>query len=459
MSAASSTSIDVAVAAETPVVLSTEVYADLIGAYPTWDALSTFLGSEAGGSLRIDDVSTADSPFAIIRYAKGKSDLTKPHVRAFRSVVWDTLEHRPASVTAWKSTDGEGVPEALKPSECTIESFVDGVMIGMFWDKYSNRWRIHTRSTLDAACRYYSQTTTFATLFWSTLSAAGVRPDVLDKTLTYTWILQHPENRVVCEVRSPRVTAVETIRVGVDAKVEFVPVPRETVPGTVRTTLPGGGGAVQSWDSLRALLADWNRRFKHNIQGLVIKDGHGRRWKVRTAEYNRVRVLRGNTPRRDWIWLNTWKGGPAAMHAYFLVYPEENAAANALIERWKSVTNDVYRIYVDAFKARTLDRKSIPAKYRPLVYGLHNKYMTELKPAGQTLTWKATVEWMNGRDLPQMLFVLNWELRQAAQQLGVAAIPIEPPAVAVAAAAEEPAEAAVAAEGGAAAEGAAAVTE
>ena len=454
--AASSSSSVIAAVVATPVVLSTEVYTDLIGAYPTWDALSKFLTSTEGGSLRIDDTSTAESPFAIIRYVKGKSDLAKPHARAFRSVIWDTLENRPASVTAWKSTDGEGVPETLTPSECSIESFVDGVMIGMFWDKYSNRWRIHTRSTLDATCRYYSPTTTFATLFWNTMSTEGIRLEGLDKTLTYTWILQHPANRVVCEVRSPRVTAVETIRVGADNKVEFVPVPRETVPAAVKHTLPVVGGVAASWDALHTMVADWNRRFKHNIQGVVIKDGHGGRWKVRTAEYNRARVLRGNTPRRDWIWLSTWKGGPAAMHAYFLVYPEENAAANALVERWKSVTNDVYRIYVDAFKARTLDRKAIPAKYRPLVYGLHNKYMTELKPAGQTLTWKTTVEWMNARDLPQMLFVLNWELRQAAQQLGVAAIPIEPPAVA-AAAVEEAAEAAEppAATGA----GAAAVTE
>jgi hypothetical protein len=35
---------------------------------------------------------------------------------------------------------------------------------------------------------------------------------------------------------------------------------------------------------------------------------------------------------------------------------------------------------------------------------------------------------MNNRDTAQMLFVINWELRQATKQLGVPSIPLEPPA-------------------------------
>lgn len=35
---------------------------------------------------------------------------------------------------------------------------------------------------------------------------------------------------------------------------------------------------------------------------------------------------------------------------------------------------------------------------------------------------------MNGRDTAQMLFVMNWDLRQTAQRLGLSAIPLEPPA-------------------------------
>ena len=90
--------------------MSSSIFSELRSKYVTWPALSSFLTSEDGGSLRIDDNSTHENPFALIRYVKGKSNLALPHVRACRSVVWDTIENRPVSVTSFKSADGEVLP-------------------------------------------------------------------------------------------------------------------------------------------------------------------------------------------------------------------------------------------------------------------------------------------------------------------------------------------------------------
>lgn len=405
---------------------STSVFADLIHTFVTWDKLKAHLMSEEGGQLRVEDYATAESPYALIRYVKGKSDLSKPHVRAFRSVIWDVREHHPVSITPFKSVDGESLPSTSTadavPSTLRVEDFKDGVMIGMFWDSYTRRWRIHTRSCLDAVCRYYSQTKTFSAMFWEAFAiltaSTGFTLEHLDKTRSYTWVLQHPENRIVCPTVMPNISCVETMRC-----VDFV----FEAPMDARIAVRSY--ALPTWSALREKLAADEHRFHHNIQGYVVKDlATGQRWKVRTPSYNAARKLRGNSARRDFVWLSAWKAGAAAMHEYFRIYPEENREANTLIQRWKTITNDVFHIYVDAFKARTLERTHIPPKYRPLVYGLHNKYLNELKPAGKSLDWKATLEFMNTRDVPQMLFVVNWDVRQAAKELGIAEIPIEPAA-------------------------------
>ena len=69
------------------------VFSSLSNTYPTWAGLSSFLSSEEGGYLRVDDYSTPEQPFALIRYVKGKSNFALPHVGAFRSVVWLSLIH------------------------------------------------------------------------------------------------------------------------------------------------------------------------------------------------------------------------------------------------------------------------------------------------------------------------------------------------------------------------------
>jgi hypothetical protein len=89
-------------------------------------------------------------------------------------------------------------------------------------------------------------------------------------------------------------------------------------------------------------------------------------------------------------------------------------------------TNEIYQMYVAVFKARDTPKTSIPPKYRPLVYGLHNLYLNTLKPAGKSLDWKACLAFMNERDIAQMLFVINWDLRQAMNRIGMLSIPIEP---------------------------------
>lgn len=386
------------------------VFHDLIASYSTWPALSSYLTSAEGGHLRIDDNSTPESPYAIIRYVKGKSDMSLPHVRAFRSVVWDTISHRPVSVTPFKSFDGESLPSDASPADYRIEVFMDGVTIGMFWDKYNARWRIHSRSTMDANCRYYSQTTPFKDMFWEAAAIIGLNLDTLDKGASYTFVLQHPENRIVCSVAAPRIHMVEKVLISDDCRVCFDPIDHG-IPRLDSAT----------WTDVRNRLDEVNRRFKHNVQGYVVKDHNGRRWKIRTPEYNRVRRIRSNTPRRDFVWLSAWRDG--TLFDYLALYPEERTLADATINRWKRATSDVYQYYVDVFKARNLDKSAIPPKYRPLVYGLHTKFMEELRPVGRSVDWKTTVSFMNDRDVPQMLFVINWDLRKPHAD----AIPIEPP--------------------------------
>jgi hypothetical protein len=404
---------------------SFSMFSLLIDTYPSWDALKAHLTSAEGGKLRVDDNSTPESPFALIRYTKGISDLTLAHVRAFRSVVWDVVKNVPVSAMPFKSEDGEGLPTDETFSDSyVVESFVDGVGVGMFWDAYSHTWRIHTRSTLDATCRYFSQTKTFATMF------AEATPDLdygaLIKEHNYNWVLQHPENRIVVPVTVPRahLVSVGGVRPG-GTYVEMVPYSESPITKKYGLTAFSG---LSSWADVHAIVTGDNDKFKWRAQGVVVKHTpSGRRYKLRTAEYNRVRTLRGNTARLDFHWLTKWADN--TLFDYIAVYPEERARINTLVDKWKRTTGDVFHIYTDVFKARSLDKSAIPPKYKPLVYGLHNLYVSGLKPAGKSVDWKATVEYMNGRDTAQKLFVLNWEVRQAAQQMGTPVIPVEPASV------------------------------
>lgn len=409
--------------------MSSTVFSTLLSAHSSWAPLSAYLRSAEGGSLHIQDYPGEER--AIIRYVKGHSNMSLPHTRAFRSVLWDTATNKPLSVTAFKSEDGECFPLLENLVNLQIEEFVDGVLIGQFYDAKTESWRIHTRSTLDAKCRYYSKSRSFAELFEEATKATFGDEDwtsALDKSATYTWTLSHPENRIVCPVSKPRVTLVNITQVNEDST--LVSVPLSTVPEVLKKVVPrqymNREGVISAGQiemtNLVALLAMMNGNLQH--QGIVIKADSQplQRWKMRSVAYKTVRLLRGNTARRDFLWMDLWSKGSLAQ--YIAHYPEERGESNALINRWKVITQNAYKTYVDAFKARTLDRKDMEPKLRPFVYGLHNHYLTVLKPAHKSLDWKEAVKFMNERDTAQKIYALNWELRKATQNQ----IPLEPPA-------------------------------
>jgi len=391
------------------------VFSSLSNTYPTWAGLSSFLSSEEGGYLRVDDYSTPEQPFALIRYVKGKSNFALPHVGAFRSVVWDVLKNEPVSIAPQKSETGESMPSVSTPNGYTIERFIDGVMICGFYDNYSNQWRFHTRSTLNANCRFYSQTKSFRLLFEEAVAATMPWSDFLaslNPTVQYTWVLQHPENRVVVAVHTPKITCVQKQTYLSGTLVAVTNQPTQFDVQTVN---------VATWGELVTMLQKENVQFKHNIQGYVIKNGLNFRWKVRGEAYNRVRKMRGNSARRDFLWLSLWRAN--TLRDYLVVYPEERIASNAIVDRWKTISRTVYNLYTDVFKARSLQKGQIPPKYRPFVFGLHNLYLNELKPQSKTVDWQTALQYMNSRDTAQALYAINWEVRTQNQS----AIPLEAP--------------------------------
>jgi hypothetical protein len=393
---------------------SSTVFESLISAYPTWDELSEYITTTAGGNLVI--VPCRDDKKVVIRYSKGVSTMSSHIVRAFRSVVWDTVLNRPVSVTPFKSAPGESCPARQGP--IVIEDFVDGVIIGQFWDADSQRWRIHTRSNLDAQCNYYS-TRTFADLFGEASRVVGLSESMLDRTISYTWILMHPENRVVCS-GGPSLTLVSQVHINpTDGRIRMLD--REETPNELARFLPriyytGPYGTADFDKSVRSTLMALDTR-ELPSQGVVFYHPEGdrfRRWKMRTPRYNYVRMLRGNTSRRDYLWLDLeYK---RKLHEYTRYYPEELNDSMIVIRNWNTIAMHVFRLYTDIFKARTMDKSLLEPRYRALVYALHNYYVTKLKPAKKSVTFKAAMEFLNSRDTAQKVHVLNWEINGGAHE-------------------------------------------
>jgi hypothetical protein len=389
---------------------SSSCYADLIARFPTSEALFAFLRSDEGGRLIVrDDHLTADLPLTIIFYDKKRSDMTNPLTGAFRSVIWNALTNRPVAAGPHR---GLALPAALSEAEgpFTVEEFIDGTMINQWWN--GEAWQISTRTQLDAGGSFYGSRS-FATLFAETFAAAGLRADDhLDKSVVYSWVLQHPEERIVVAPAYgvPKIWLVE--RSLFDVATGQRTIVRDALPADS----PLSAHLPQTFDlrtvaDIQARVSANGRRMGAGWQGVVVKmTATGQRYKLRSVQYNAARMLRGNQAKRPYLWLERWTEGK--LPAYLKLYPEEEHDAMATVNAFKTATQEFHDLYLKVYKSHTLKLGDAPVKYRKLIW--------EARQANVGTYFPNLRNFMNGQDTARKLWLVNFERRYTTADATVA---------------------------------------
>lgn len=352
--------------------------------FTTSDDLFAWLQSEDGGHLVVrTDRMTPTYPYALIHYDKNKTDMTKEHVGFFRSVIWNANTNEPVCVGPIRGLTATA--DTVIDSTTCVEDFIDGTMLNMFYTDHG--WTVSTRTQIDAGQHFYG-VRSFRDLFWETFYMLGLNQDMLNSAHTYSWVLQHPEERIVVapEYGVPHLFLVETTD-------------SDLVEPLMR--LRPKSYTMNSLDDLIAQLAAWGRRYGVKWQGLVAKTNGGSRYKFRTAEYNAARKIRGNQPNLGYIWLERW--GEKRLAEYTRIYPEEDYRANAVIEAFKEHTQQLYELYQKVYRLRELPLGSAPRKYRKLLWDYHKENAGAYFPAIRAF--------MNRQDTARKLWLINYDKR------------------------------------------------
>ena len=89
------------------------------------------------------------------------------------------------------------------------EEFIEGTMINVFWDEtngLSGDWEISTRNTVGATSSFYKgsgKTKTFREMFFEAAKENNLELNFLETNYCYSFVLQHPDNRIVVPFNKP----------------------------------------------------------------------------------------------------------------------------------------------------------------------------------------------------------------------------------------------------------------
>ena len=388
------------------------VFSDLIKRFPVCDDMITYLKSAEGGRLTVRSpaVEGEATPLVVISYDKGTANMNVPHVEYFRSVVWNTGTHRPVCVAPSHGRAFSAATDADGP--WVVEDFIDGVMLNMFWD---GKWRLASRTNLDAKVGFYGKRS-FADLFWETADAMSLNKDNLNTSRVYSWVLQHPTERIVVSLPNgkPKIFLVEVSELKENGDLVVF----RDVDLAFREFQPTRH-SLTTLDDVKAHVASWGKNAGYMWQGVVLKNLPASglspiRWKLRTEKYEAARLLRGNQSKLQFLWLERFK--EHRLTAYLAVYPEDEAAANVVVESFKACTKELHKLYDDVYRKKLFPLGKAPQKYRKLLWEIHQ--------ARKGAYFPHVRDFMNGQDTARKLWLVNYEVRYGST--AVPALPESP---------------------------------
>lgn len=376
--------------------------------YPSWPEFSQFLQSEEGGAFSIRE----SAPYAVVRYNRDKNVLTKDN-SLLRSFVWNMETHMPVCIGPSKAN--EGVAPLNTP--LMVEDFLDGVMINMFIEKATPA-QVHmsSRSYLGATGNFYSKRS-FGELAkealqqnFGTLQPFSLcdYPKASEISTFASFVLSHPEHRVVAKVFAPRIVAVQYGNVLEDGSVKIYTIYPHAYENPMlfkNFIVPINTQKFSSEEEMETMLRETALKKGWTWQGFVFKDSAGNRWRMRNPTYTYLRILRGNESNAIQRFVRLRAEGK--VKEYLKHYSEDSNTFWSLEQKLRTRTQEIYDSYCAVHKSHEKKFADLEQPDKTVVFKLHSYYLTDLREQQQPLQKKHVVDLVNSLPLWEQALLLR----------------------------------------------------
>ena len=345
-----------------------------------------------------DNLDTGPTLLKYNQSSKTKYDFTNPLVQFSRGLVFDRKSRRVVCLPPEKSLHiipfSQGINRDQWLSEVLIEEFVDGTMINCF--NFNDNWHISTRSFIGANCRWYSSRN-FNELFDEARGSLDF--EKLNPKYCYTFVLRHPENRIVTQYENADLCLVQVREILEDRfnNIPVISVQSELKELGIDVSIPERY-TVGSPEEINTLLSSMD----FQKQGLVFKF-NGIRSKVRNTEYERVKFLRGNNKNMFYNYIELRKKG--MVNEYLEYFPEFKEEFDVYRKDIEKTTMKLFSNYKNAYIFKNKTKNDIPFELRPLCYEMHGIYLKD------RVKWDriTVINYFNRMDVARIIFVVNFE--------------------------------------------------
>lgn len=368
-------------------------------------------------------VTKNNNKYGIVRYDKEMLSVDLiPTVGLLRSVIVDSANHvvsfSPPKSFPYESFIGKN---SEKNDDIVAEEFIEGTMINVFWDNtsgLSGSWEFATRNTVGGEVSFYKNkknAKTFRAMFLEAAQNAGFNLNMLNPSYCYSFVLQHPDNRIVVPFKETQLYLVEVYEIvnTADGTVNVFSHDLSVVKSyngwnNLSIKFPQVYDNWSSYDDLKNEYASMNTPY--HVLGVVIKNKKTlERTKLRNPVYEYVRHLRGNQPKVQYQYLALRKEGKVG--DFLKYYPENKKDFSYYRDKLHDFTFALYQNYISCYIKKEKPLKEFPDHFRTHMFHLHKIFVDELKPKNEYVNNTVVINYVNKLHPSLQLYSLNACLR------------------------------------------------
>lgn len=352
--------------------------------------------------------------YSIIKY--NKPYLTSNNIFTlglYRSVIINKETGVVVCVSPSKSVSPEWFTNTYVPNSVVAEEFVEGTMINVFWDGVNQTWKINTKSTVGAQCCYYVSQT-FEEMFIDACNFCNLQLDNLDKQLCYSFVLQHPNNRIVVKVPHPQIYLISVYKIYSNTNIEYIELPDNNYDFR-QLNMGFSNSSVQiptryTFTTYNELVERFATNIKtpYNVLGIILRHGNIH-CKIRNPTYLLVQMLRGTSPRIDYHYV--WLRKNNKLADFFIYFPEYKNEMLLLRNSLHAFTGQLFTNYVNCYIYKQNKIEYFNEVYQRHMKQLHKIYLYSLLPARKSITKQIVIEYVNTLDIPLQVAAIKYNLQ------------------------------------------------
>jgi hypothetical protein len=310
------------------------------------------------------------------------------------------------------------------PNEDIVaQEFVEGTMINVFFDHtigLSGGWEIATKNIVGATCGFYKQESkstapnqTFRTMFLEAAKENNLYLESLNRNLCYSFVLQHPNNRIVVPIKKPQLYLVAIYFIdntdSSNIKVYISDLQHDNKDYWVTTSIKFP--EIYKFNDYSELINTYaSMNSSYDKMGVVLyntKTGH--RTKIRNPVYEEVRHLKGNQPKLQFQYLTLRKDGK--INNYLKKFPENKKDFSLFRDQVHLFTNTLFSNYISCYIKKEKPLKDYMPQYKSHMFTIHEKYKNELKPQNLFVTNQIVIDYVNNLSPTLLMHCLNYNYK------------------------------------------------